>query len=83
MIVEVVQKWFDRYPVLENFIGAGNINLKLAREILEVDKDFMYDIFKELVAAGAVTVCSYNSWRATPELQQYLKERREVKRSGN
>lgn len=79
MDVEVVKKWIERYPVLENFIGAGNINLKLAREILEVDKDFMYDIFKELVASGAVTVCSYNSWRATKDLQQFLKERRELK----
>lgn len=81
MDAAVVAKWLDRYPKLENFIGAGVINLKLAREILEVDKDFMYDIFKELVGAGAVTVCSYNSWRATKELQAFLKQRRDLRHS--
>ena len=38
---EVVLKWFDRYPDLEKFIGAGTISLKMAREILDVDRYFM------------------------------------------
>ena len=72
----VVEKWLDKYTKLENFIDAGTISLKMAREILDVDRWFMYDIFKELLQSGAVTSCGNNSWRATKELKEYLKERR-------
>ena len=48
----------------------------MAREILDVDRYFMYDIFKELLTAGAVTASGSNAWRATKELQEFLKERR-------
>lgn len=74
---QIVLKWFEKYPVLENFIGAGTISLKAAREILDVDRYFMYDIFKELLVAGAVTSSGANAWRATPELKEFLRERRE------
>lgn len=80
--VQVVEKWLDRYPKLENFMDAGTISLKMAREILEVDRWFMYDMFKEFVQAGAVTASGTNSWRATKELKKYLKQRREAKRDG-
>lgn len=73
----VVLKWFDKYPDLEKFIGAGTISLKAAREIIGVDRYFMYDIYKELLVAGAVTACGNNSFRATPALKELLQERRE------
>lgn len=72
----VAEKWLTRYPKLENFIAAGTISLKAAREILEVDRYFMYDIYKELLAGGAVTASGTNAWRATAELKEYLKERK-------
>lgn len=74
--VKVVEKWLDKYPKLENFIDAGTISLKMAREILEVDRWFMYDVYLELIQAGAITACGNNSWRATKDLKEYLKERR-------
>lgn len=74
---EIVDKWLTLYPKLENFIDAGTISLKMAREILDVDRYFMYDMFKELIEAGAVKASGTNAWRATPELKEYLKERRE------
>lgn len=77
--VQVVEKWLDRYPKLENFMDAGTISLKMAREILGVDRWFMYDMFKEFIQAGAVTASGTNSWRATKELKEYLKTRRETK----
>lgn len=77
---QVVLKWFERYPVLENFIGAGTISLKMAREILEVDRYFMYDIYKELVVAGAITPSGNNGFRPTKELREFLAERREIKK---
>jgi hypothetical protein len=74
---DIVLKWFDKYPKLETFIGAGTISLKMAREILDVDRYFMYDMFLELVQAGAVTASGGSGFRATKALQALLKERRE------
>ena len=54
----------------------------MAREILGVDRWFMYDMFKEFIQAGAVTASGTNSWRATKELKEYLKTRREIRRNG-
>jgi hypothetical protein len=73
----IVLKWFEKYPKLETFIGAGTISLKMAREILEVDRYFMYDMFLELVTAGAVTASGGSGFRATKALQAFLRERRE------
>lgn len=77
MDIKVVEKWLTKYPKLENFMDAGTISLKMAREILDVDRYFMYDMFKEFITAGAVTASGTNSWRATKELKEYLKDRRE------
>lgn len=74
---DVVLKWFEKYPKLETFIGAGTISLKMAREILDVDRYFMYDMFLELVTAGAVTASGGSGFRATKALQALLRERRE------
>ncbi len=71
---KVIDKWFARYPKLVYFMDAGTISLKMAREILEVDRYFMHDMFKEFLVAGAVTASGSNSWRATKELKDYLKE---------
>ena len=83
MDTKIVEKWLGKYPDLEKFMDAGTISLKMAREILDVDRYFMYDMFKELLVAGAVTSSGSNSWRATPELKAYLKEKREARRNGN
>lgn len=74
----VVEKWLDRYPAMELFIGAGTISLKMAREILGIDRYFMYDIFLELVTAQAISPTGTSTFRATKELQELLKERREA-----
>lgn len=78
---EVVLKWFNKYPKLETFIGAGTISLKMAREILDVDRYFMYDMYLELVQAGAVTSSGSNGFRATKPLLAFLRERRALARS--
>lgn len=83
MDIVVVEKWLDKYPKLENFMDAGTISLKMAREILDVDRYFMYDMFLEFVTAGAVTASGSNSWRATKELKDFLKQRREQSKNGN
>lgn len=78
---EVVLKWFRRYPQFETFVGAGVISLKLAREILDVDRYFMYDIYCELIQAGAIVPAGTNGFRATKSMQEFLRERRAQARS--
>lgn len=75
--VKVVLKWLNKYPKLETFIGAGTISLKMAREIIGVDRWYMYDMYCELVQAGAVTPSGSNCFRATKALQALLRERRD------
>ena len=75
--IAVVLKCFEKYPKLETFIGAGTISLKMSREILDVDRYFMYDMFLELLQAGAVTASGGSGFRATKALQAFLRERRE------
>ena len=78
---KVVLKWFNKYPKLETFIGAGTISLKMAREILDVDRYYMYDMYLELLQAGAVTSSGSNGFRATKPLLAFLRERRAKARS--
>ena len=75
--ISVVLKWLEQYPKLETFVGAVTICLKMAREIIGVDRWYMYDIYCELVQAGAVTPSGSNCFSATKAMQAFLKERRE------
>ena len=49
---EVVLKWFEKYPKLETFIGAGTISLKMAREILGIDRSDSAKIMSDLITRG-------------------------------
>lgn len=72
-----LEKCFRDYPKLAVFITAGNISLKMAREIIGIDRYEMYSLFLDLVEIGAVvSTGAANSFRATPELRQYMSERR-------
>ncbi len=76
MNIDSVEDWLTRFPKLENFIDAGTISLKSARSILGLTRAEMYCVFMDLLEAGAVSMRSSNSWYATKELREYLKERR-------
>lgn len=73
---QTVDKWLNRYPKLEVFICSGTVSLKMAREILLIDRYEMYDIFLELVEAQAVYGSGSNCMRATKELKDYIMQRR-------
>lgn len=73
---DAIVKWFEKFPKLETIIGAGTISLKMAREIIGVDRWFMYDLYCKLIQAGAVTASGSNGFRATRQLQEFLRERR-------
>ena len=72
-----LERLFKKHPRLQNFIDAGIITNKRARDILEIDRWLMDEIYNELLQIGAIRATSGNSWRATDELQAYMKEKRE------
>lgn len=73
---QLVEKYFEAYPKLEVFICAGTISLKMAREILGIDRHIMYNIFLDLIEAQAIRGSGSNCWRATEELKEFVAERR-------
>lgn len=78
----LVERYFQRYPKLEIFICAGTVSLKMAREILGIDRHEMYDAFLDLVEAQAVYGSGSNCFRATKELRDFVAERRKSSEAG-
>lgn len=74
MNVDVVEKWFSRYPKLPVFICSGTISKKAAREILGIDRYEMDDIYCELLLAQAIYGSGSSQFRATPELKELVKD---------
>lgn len=70
-----VCKIVDKYPKLEVALLAGVVSMKMIRELIDVDRWLMQDIYKQLVMAGAVEGTSSSCFRATKECRVYLQER--------
>ena len=73
---EKVSKILDTYPKLEIILSGGMVSKKLCRELLDVDKWLMDDIYKELLLAGAVKGLSSSSFRAKDDTLELIRERR-------
>lgn len=65
-----------RYPTLAVVLSAGVVSLKMVREVLDIDRWLMQDLYKELMLAGAVEGTSSSCFRATKLAKKYLSERR-------
>lgn len=72
---ETVDRLVDKYPKLEISLLAGVVSMKMIRELIDVDRWLMQDIYKELVMAGAVEGVSSSCFRATKECRAHLQER--------
>lgn len=72
---EVVDRLVSKYPELEISLLAGVVSMKMIRELIDVDRWLMQDIYKELVMAGAVEGVSSSCFKASPECRVYLQER--------
>lgn len=72
---ENVEKQLKKYPELAIALRAGVVSIKMVRELIDVDRYLMNDIYKELVMSGAVVGVSSSCFRASPEMLEYLKER--------
>lgn len=73
--VELVEKEFDRYPKLRTIICAGTVSLKATREILCIDRYECYQMYLDLLEAGAIYGSGSNCYRATPALKEYMRNR--------
>lgn len=70
-----VSRVVDKYPKLEVALLAGVVSMKMIRELIDVDRWLMQDIYKQLVMAGAVEGTSSSCFKATKECRAYLQER--------
>lgn len=73
---EKVEAIFNKYPQLEIVLSGGMVSRKLCRELLDIDKWLMDEIYKELILAGAVKGTSSSSFRAKEDTLTLIKERR-------
>lgn len=73
--IDVVEKMFDKYPKLSTIICAGTVSLKATREILGIERYECYQLYLDLLEAGAIYGSGSNCYRATPSLKDYMLER--------
>lgn len=65
----------DKYPKLEIILSSGMVSKKLCRELLDIDKWLMDDIYKELLLAGAIKGTSSSSFRAKEDTLLLIRQR--------
>lgn len=73
---EAVERILNRYPQLEIVLSSGMVSKKLCRELLDIDKWLMDDLYKELVLAGAIVGTSSSTFRAKQDTLTLIRERR-------
>lgn len=77
-----VEKILDKYPNLEIVLSGGMVSKKLCRELLDIDKWLMDDIYKELLLAGAVKGISSSAFRAKEDTITLIRERMSSRSGG-
>lgn len=71
-----VEKILNRYPQLEIVLSGGMVSKKLCRELLDIDKWLMDDLYKDLLLAGAIKGTSSSSFKAKDDTLALIRERR-------
>ena len=71
-----VETVLNKYPQLEIILSSGMVSTKLCRELLDIDKWLMDDLYKDLVLAGAINGTSSSSFRAKQDTLNLIRERR-------
>ena len=71
-----VETVLNKYPQLEIILSSGMVSKKLCRELLDIDKWLMDDLYKDLVLAGAINGTSSSSFRAKQDTLNLIRERR-------
>ena len=73
---ERLERVLERYPLLATLLLAGVLSFKMTRELLDIDRWLMQDVYKELILAEAVVGTSSSCFKATSSCILYLQERR-------
>ena len=71
---EKVRDLLTKYPKLVIAFKAGLISRRLCRDILEITKWEMDDLYIDLIRAGAIKVLSSSAFRATEETLEIIKQ---------
>ena len=71
-----VEKILDTYPELEIVLMGGMVSKKLCRELIDVDRWLMDDIYKDLLVAGAIKGVSSSMFRAKEDTLTLIRFRR-------
>lgn len=71
----LLEKLLQKYSRLDTLLLGGVITLKLCRTILALEKWEMEDLYGELLMAQAIKGTSNNSFKATPEVEEFIRER--------
>ena len=74
---EKVEKVFNKYPRLEIVLSGGMVSKKLCRELLDIDKWLMDDLYKELLLSGAIKGTSSSAFKAKEDTLMLIRERRD------
>lgn len=69
---EKVRDLLTKYPKLVIAFKAGLISRRLCRDILEITKWEMDDLYTDLVRAGAIKVLSTSAFRATKDTMNVI-----------
>lgn len=77
-----VEKILDKYPQLEIVLSSGMVSRKLCRELLDIDKWLMDELYKDLLLAGAIKGTSSSSFRAKDDTLMLIRERRAKAENG-
>lgn len=72
-----VERILNNYPQLEVIMSSGMVSKKLCRELLDIDKWLMDDLYKDLLLAGAIKGTSSSMFRAKEDTLELIRERRE------
>lgn len=73
---EKVVAILDRYPQLDVILSSGMVSKKMCRELLDIDKWLMDDLYKELILAGAVKGSSSSTFKAKEDTIALIRQRR-------
>ncbi len=75
---ELIEPLLLKYPDLSIALRSGVVSMKMTRELLDIDRYLMNDLYKTLMKAGAVAGVSSSCFRATSAMLDYLRARSEA-----
>lgn len=73
---EKVERILNNYPQLEIVLLGGMVSKKLCRELLDIDKWLMDDLYKDLLLAGAIKGVSSSMFKAKDDTLALIRARK-------